>query len=118
MHDSNALPFDWLVTPGLAFSHPNEVLGHPELSDAERRAILASWASDARAVEGAHWMRCLDNGSIVTLDEVLQALRKLDARVAARGRESTHSGCCGRSRIDFRKYASSSALCSHEEACR
>jgi hypothetical protein len=117
MHDSNVLPFDWLVTPGLAFSHPNEVLGHPELSDAERRAILASWASDARAVEGAHWMRCLDSGSIVTLDEVLQALRKLDARVAARGRESSHVGRHGRSRIDW-KLASSSAVCSHEEACR
>ena len=79
MHDhirpegAAALPIDWLVTPGLAFSHPNEVLDHPELSQAERRAILASWASDARAVEGAHWMRCLDNGSIVTLAEVLDA---------------------------------------------
>ena len=77
MHDhirpegTAALPIDWLVTPGLAFRHPNEVLDHPELSQAERRAILASWASDARALEGAHWMRCLDNGSVVTLAEVL-----------------------------------------------
>ena len=83
MHDhihpegSGAFPIDWLVTPGLAFSHPSEVLDHPELSHAERRAILASWASDARAVEGAHWMRCLDNGAVVTLAEVLHALRKL-----------------------------------------
>ena len=90
MHDhirsegARALPIDWLVTPGLAFSHPSEVLDHPELSHAERRAILASWASDARAVEGAHWMRCLDNGSVVTLAEVLHALRKLDAQTAFR----------------------------------
>jgi hypothetical protein len=90
MHDhirpegTAALPIDWLVTPGLAFSHPNEVLDHPELSQAERRAILASWASDARALEGAHWMRCLDNGSVVTLAEVLDALRKLDAQTALR----------------------------------
>jgi hypothetical protein len=88
MHDhihpdgSGAFPIDWLVTPGLAFSHPSEVLDHPDLSHAERRAILASWASDARAVEGAHWMRCLDNGSVVTLAEVLDALRKLDAQTA------------------------------------
>jgi hypothetical protein len=68
----------------LAFSHPSEVLNHPELSHAERRAILASWASDARAVEGAHWMRCLDNGSVVTLTEVLDALRKLDTQTALR----------------------------------
>jgi hypothetical protein len=86
MHDhirpegAAALPIDWLVTPGLGFSHPNEVLDHSELSQAEQRAILASWASDARALEGAHWMRCLDNGSVVTLAEVLHALRKLDAQ--------------------------------------
>ena len=90
MHDhihregSGAFPINWLVTPGLVFSHPNEVLDHPDLSHAERCAILASWASDARAVEGAHWMRCLDNGSIVTLAEVLDALRKLDAQTALR----------------------------------
>ena len=90
MHDhihpegSRAFPIDWLVTPGLAFSHPSEVLDHPDLSHAERRAILASWASDARAVEGAHWMRCLDNGSVVTLAEVLEALRQLDAQSALR----------------------------------
>jgi hypothetical protein len=81
---AGARPIDWLVTPGLAFSHPNEVLDHPELSRAEQRAILASWASDARALEGAHWMRCLDNGSVVTLAEVLDALRKLDAQTALR----------------------------------
>ena len=86
MHDhirsegARALPIDWLVTPGLVFSHPSQVLDHPELSHAERRAILASWASDARAVEGAHWMRCLDNGAVVTLAEVLDALRKLDTQ--------------------------------------
>lgn len=94
MHDhippegSGAFPIDWLVTPGLAFSHPSEVHYHPELSHAERRAILASWASDARAVEGAHWMRCLDNGSVVTLAEVLDALRKLDAQTALRPDET------------------------------
>jgi hypothetical protein len=93
MHDHihpegpGSFPIDWLVTPGLAFSHPNEVLDHPELSQAERRAILASWASEARAVEGAHWMRCLDNGSVVTLAEVLDALRKLDAQTALRPEE-------------------------------
>lgn len=79
-----AFPINSLVTPGLAFSHPSEVLDHPELSHAERRAVLASWASDARAVEGAHWMRCVDNGSVVTLAEVLDALRKLDAQTAWR----------------------------------
>ncbi len=77
-----ALPIDWLVTPALAFNHPNDVLEHPGLTDAERRAILASWASDARAVESAHWMRRLDNGSMVPLSEALDALRKLDGEAS------------------------------------
>ena len=91
--EGGTLPIDWLVTPGLGFSHPNEVLDHPELSPAEQRAILASWASDARALEEAHLMRCLDNGSIVTLAEVLHALRKLDAQTAFRpdGRRMTEA---------------------------
>jgi len=49
-----ALPVDWLATP---------VLHHPSLSHAARRVILASWASDVRAVEDAPWLRRLDNGA-------------------------------------------------------
>ena len=76
-------PIDWLVTLALAFNHPNEVLEQPGPTQAERRAILhASWASDARAVEDAHWMRRLDNGSMVPLSEVLDALRKLDGETS------------------------------------
>lgn len=73
-----SLPLDWLVTPALAFSHPNEVLANPDLTDPERKAILASWASDARAVEGHPSLRRLENGSTVPLREVLTALRALD----------------------------------------
>src|SRR5271166_6518933 len=93
--DGAALPIDWLVTPAFAFNHPNDVLEHPGLTHAERRAILASWASDARAVDSAHWMRRLDNGSMVPLSEVLDALRKLDGETSpltpCRGRRTTLS---------------------------
>ena len=41
---SARLPLDWLVTPAAAFNHPDEVLSHPGLTVAEKRAILASWA--------------------------------------------------------------------------
>ncbi|MGA0533805.1 hypothetical protein [Hansschlegelia sp. KR7-227] len=44
-----------------------------------KRALLASWASDARAVEHAPMLRQLDSGAVVKLDDVLSALRSLDA---------------------------------------
>jgi hypothetical protein len=73
-----SMPLDWLANPALAFKHPNEVLTNPDLTDPERRAILASWASDAHAVEDMAWLRRLENGSTVSLSEVLAALRALD----------------------------------------
>ena len=50
---------DWLAGPA-SFHHPSEVLANPDLTVAERRAILASWASDARAVEDAPQLRQLE----------------------------------------------------------
>jgi hypothetical protein len=72
------MPLDWLVTPALAFSHPNEVLTNADLTDPERKVILASWASDARAIENMPWLRKLENGTVVPLSDVLAALRALD----------------------------------------
>lgn len=76
---SAPLPLDWLVTPAAAFNHPDEVLSHPGLTVGEKRAILASWASDAHAVEDMPWRRQLECGARVSLSEVLSALRSLDA---------------------------------------
>ncbi|HTJ58033.1 MAG TPA: hypothetical protein VL418_10770 [Devosiaceae bacterium] len=45
----------------------------------EKRATLASWASDARAVENAPALRRLDDGTLVSVDAILEALRHLDA---------------------------------------
>jgi hypothetical protein len=76
---SGPLPLDWLVTPAAAFNHPDEVLSHSGLTVAEKRAILASWASDAHAVEDMPWLRQLECGARISLSEVLSALRSLDA---------------------------------------
>ena len=76
------LPLDWLVTPAAAFNHPDEVLSHPGLTVAEKRAILASWASDAHAVEDMPWLRQLECGARISLSDVLSALRSLDAEEA------------------------------------
>nr|WP_318284272.1 MULTISPECIES: hypothetical protein [unclassified Methylobacterium] len=69
-----------LVAPGDVFRHPREVLAHPLLSRADKRAILASWASDACALENAPALRCLTGcrAEPVPVDAVLAALGTLD----------------------------------------
>jgi hypothetical protein len=79
----DALPLDWLITPAAAFSHPDDVLSHSGLTIAEKRAILASWASDAHAVDDLPWLRQLECGARIPLSEVLCALRSLDAEEAS-----------------------------------
>ncbi len=70
---------DALLSPGRVFSHPAEVVRHPRLTREEKRAILASWASDACAVEAAPALRRLPGASEpVRVDDVLAALRALD----------------------------------------
>lgn len=69
-----------LVAPGDVFRRPSDVLAHPLLSSAEKRTILAAWASDACALEIAPSLRCLTGcrAEPVSLDAVLAALGKLD----------------------------------------
>ncbi len=63
----------------LPFSAPQEVLAHPVLDISVKRAILASWASDACAVENLpNWRKLPETGALVALDEILDALRALD----------------------------------------
>jgi len=71
-----------LVAPGDVFRCPKEVLAHPLLSRAEKRTILASWASDACALEDAPSLRCLTGckAEPVSVDAVLAALTELDQR--------------------------------------
>ena len=79
-------PFEAFVAPGDVFRHPHEVLAYPSLSTSEKRAILASWASDARAVESCPTLRCLPGcrAEPVPLDEVLAALQALDGMESTR----------------------------------
>ena len=79
------LDLDDLLHPAQAFDHPKEVLADPDLTVNEKRAILASWASDACAVEAAPALRCVPGGGrTVTVDEILEALRTLDREAQAR----------------------------------
>jgi hypothetical protein len=80
-------PFEAFVAPGDVFRHPREVLSYPGLSRAEKRAILASWASDARAVDSCPTLRCLPDcrAEPVPIDDVLAALQALDGTPAPSG---------------------------------
>lgn len=78
VHD-NVFDFNALLHPGSVFAHPSEVVHHSGLTTREKRAILASWASDATAVASCPFLRApagLRNR--VSIDDILEALRDLD----------------------------------------
>jgi hypothetical protein len=61
------------------FRHPFDIAKHPTLEPEVKRAILASWASDAAAVEGRPSLRKPDRrGPSVAVDDILSALKSLD----------------------------------------
>jgi hypothetical protein len=66
------------------YTHLDDVTSDPNLTTAEKRAVLASWVSDARAIENAPSLRRLDSGAVVEVDKILQALALLDERVPDR----------------------------------
>jgi hypothetical protein len=79
------LEFDALLHPAQAFRHPRDVVGDTDLTLNEKRAILASWASDACAVEAAPALRCAPGAERpVPVDEILEALRTLDKEANSR----------------------------------
>src|SRR5438128_3014317 len=75
---------DELLHPASAFAHPSEVVNDPDLTLNEKRAILASWASDACAIESVPSLRRAptQGGKPVAFDDVMDALRALDARAS------------------------------------
>ncbi len=95
MNDRSRENFDLdeLLHPAQAFNHPSEVVNDPDLTLNEKRAILASWASDACAVEAAPELRSAPRGSIVPFDDIMEALRVLDKQVNGhRYRSVAHRG--------------------------
>ncbi len=69
---------DELLHPASAFGHPSEVVDDPDLTLNEKRAILASWASDACAIEATPELRSRPGGTLVRFDDIMEALRTLD----------------------------------------
>lgn len=61
------------------FKDPFDVARHPQLEPEVKRAILASWASDAHAVENQPALRQPpDVDRPLRYDDVMAALRDLD----------------------------------------
>jgi hypothetical protein len=67
-----------LLHPAQAFGRPSEVVNDPDLTLNEKRAILASWASDACAIEAAPDLRSNARGAPVRFEDIMEALRTLD----------------------------------------
>ena len=77
----NVFDINALIHPGTVFNHPRDVVSHPKLTLAEKRAILASWASDASAIASCPALRTPDGlKAPVTIDEILDALCELDGK--------------------------------------
>ena len=78
-YDDNVFDINTLLHPGTVFDHPKVVLADPALSVAEKRAILASWASDASAIASCPALRAPEGlKAPVKIDEILEALCELD----------------------------------------
>jgi len=112
-NNPSAFDLDALLHPAGAFAHPMDVVRDRDLSLSEKRAILASWASDACAVEAAPELRSAPGGKLVHWDDIMDALRLLDAQAAnaplpsrarwhqwRRWRQSSGGGCDQGARSD------------------
>ncbi len=77
--EGNANPLDVLFRPASHYDSPDEVLNDKELSAAEKRVILSSWASDMYTIESCPWLRKVPGmEKPVRLSDILAALRQLD----------------------------------------
>lgn len=74
-----------------ALMRPADVVSAPGLTETEKRAVLASWISDARTVLNAPALRKLENGAVVRVDDILHALKSLDVAGTSPGDRTTSS---------------------------
>jgi hypothetical protein len=71
------------IRPAVGFQNPDDVVKDPHLTLQDKREILSSWASDDSAVQDEPRLRWL-LGTVepVPLEDVIEALKRLDAREA------------------------------------
>ena len=73
---NTALDIGRLLQPANAFADPMAVVDDQDLTLTEKRAILSSWASDARSAESV----LNRTEGAVRLEHILEALNQLDRR--------------------------------------
>ena len=79
MEAATAISVAHLLHPATPFNHPSDVLHNEHISKGEKRAILASWASDASAIASCPSMRSPAGlKKPVSIDEILEVLCELD----------------------------------------
>ena len=89
---------DTLLHPSQVYDNPSEVVNDPDLSLNEKRAILASWASDACAIEAAPSLRKSPTGRVVQFDDIMDALRMLDRQLCLQPARHQNQQAAGRRR--------------------
>jgi len=65
----------------IGFSRPRDIVQDPVLTLARKRQLLAYWASDIHAVQGAPALRAYAFGPTVLIDDIQSALCELDEMV-------------------------------------
>jgi hypothetical protein len=83
-HAADRKEFDLsnFLHPAGAFRTPMDVVADPDLTLHEKRAILASWASDACAVDLDPNLRRPPSAPPVRFDDIMDALKHLDGEAA------------------------------------
>lgn len=77
----------WL-RPAVGFQLPGDVLKDPDLTREDKRAVLASWLSDASAVQDQPHLRwLLGTPDPVAASDIREALARLDREAPEGGPE-------------------------------
>lgn len=75
----DAISASHILHPHQHFSHPDEVVASDTMTTEEKRAILASWASDLHAVESCPELRHPPGVACsIRYQDILSALKALD----------------------------------------
>jgi len=129
-NDSNSAPAQataaisaaHLLHPAQHFDHPLDVLAADHLDKDEKRAILASWASDIFAIESIPALRLYPGtDKAVSYDEIIEALKTLDKDDEQSGKQGSsalfNAHRSHRRRPQMRRFGSL-GLCSYRKGER